>query len=838
MEPGAIHNDSDIKPCPQCGNGVRFRVDAESRRRSCPHCGYVLPHQIKHFQLSEIIGAGGMGAVYRGLDTSLERQVAVKVMREEFARNPQFVENFLREAQATAKLNHPNVAQLYSFGEENSRYYLVMEFLPGGSLDDRIEKGHRLNELEVLDVGIQIAGGLKAAYQQGLIHRDIKPGNILFAQDGTAKVVDFGLARYENATGQSHQEEGIWGTPYYIAPEKVSDNKEDFRSDIYSLGGTLFHALAGRAPFEAATSTDVVMKHLHAAAVSLKAFAPDCTLQTVEVIGRMLKREPAERPQSYEDLLNDLAYAKRFALEKKPVALVEEKDELPTRLLVGTSLIFLMCIAAGVWLWFNRSLLFGEPTRPAPRPPTPVAGNKTNTAIQTGVPVDPGKQPVKPADPSASPQPDYAADIGNAYDLVSRGPGELEQAIRVLETLQKQLPLNHALHPWVNLHLGRLHLLAGHDAQAMGRLQTVAGAFTPASAVTEEQYPSLLALVLLGKLTTETRDSLLPSLPFWMQAIARFDAGLVILKQGQLEETAKLWRDYSQIAEERVEKKQRWTLSLQPFARDFADEEELFRQVDQKVRDLQAQEKFQEIQPLLQEHQNKWQHPTIRTRIAKLADLNRQVVVDTKKKRDENAEEERKKFEANENKLIDGERIRKKTFMAVYQFDQMLAGWKALAPLVKTDKSGKIVSYEIEVAQCLADYKAGILRDVVAFPYDQERLVAKNNRKMIGKLIRIQNDLFLFEKDLGGGQSAKTKCTWAELHPLSVMELGDFYLLRKKTEPEPNNIEIARRAIALAVFSREYTLPDTYLRKYQSLVNQTGADVRETIKKLFPTAVP
>jgi len=261
-----------------------------------------------------------MGTVYRGLDTSLERPVVVKVMHEEFSRTPQSIENFHREARAVASLNHPNVVQCYSFGEQNSHYYLVMELLPNGSLDDRIEKEHRIPEIEVLDIGIQIASGLKAAYERGLIHRDISPDQILFAQDGTAKLVDFGLARFEGKTGQAHQEEEIWGKAYYLAPEKISDNQEDFRSDIYGLGGTLFHALAGRAPFEAATSTEIVMKHLNATAVSLRVFAPDCTPQTAEVIGRMLKRNPTERPQSYDDLLNDLGYAKRFALEKKPIA--------------------------------------------------------------------------------------------------------------------------------------------------------------------------------------------------------------------------------------------------------------------------------------------------------------------------------------------------------------------------------------------------------------------------------------------------------------------------------------------------------------------------------------
>src|SRR3989338_6464198 len=124
-----IHSSSleSSKPCPQCGRKSKFKADSENHQKVCPHCGYVLPSQIAHFKLLQIIGSGGMGAVYRGLDTSLERHVAVKVMREEFARNPEFVERFLREARAAAALNHPHVAQIYSFGEQRSRYYLAME---------------------------------------------------------------------------------------------------------------------------------------------------------------------------------------------------------------------------------------------------------------------------------------------------------------------------------------------------------------------------------------------------------------------------------------------------------------------------------------------------------------------------------------------------------------------------------------------------------------------------------------------------------------------------------------------------------------------------------------
>src|SRR4029434_2248260 len=176
-----------------------------------------------------------------------------------------------------------------------------------GSLDDLIRLQGRVAEVQILQVGIQIASGLKAALQHGLIHRDVKPGNILFADAQTAKIVDFGLAIF-----MAHEESvrgEIWGTPYYVAPEKLDEEPEDFRSDMYSLGATLFHALAGRPPFEAENASLVALKHLKSQAVSLQAFAPWVSNPTAHIINRTLSKNPEDRFQSYDDLIHNFGYA-------------------------------------------------------------------------------------------------------------------------------------------------------------------------------------------------------------------------------------------------------------------------------------------------------------------------------------------------------------------------------------------------------------------------------------------------------------------------------------------------------------------------------------------------
>lgn len=812
---------SHIKPCPQCATGVRFRIDPHTQRHSCPHCGYVLPSKISHFDLKDIIGAGGMGAVYRGFDTSLERPVAVKVMREELARNPQFVENFLREARAAAALNHPNVAQIYSFGEENGRYYLVMELLPGGSLDDRIEKQHRLQEVEVLDIGIQVASGLRAACERNLIHRDIKPGNVLFSQDGVAKVVDFGLARFESSA-LAHQEEGIWGTPYYIAPEKVAENREDFRSDIYSLGGTLFHALAGRAPFEAGTSTEVVLKHLRSPSVSLLAFAPDCTTQTADVIGRMLKREPAERPQSYDEVLNDLAYAKRFALEKKPVEIVEEKTEFSVALLAGTLMMILVCIAAVILFWINRHKFFTEPPKPGP-------DGQTNTVVVTPGPAKPPTPP-KPEPPQPPPPPDYPKDIETAHDSVQRG--NFQDAVAKLETIEKLMSPNDAALPWCKLDAARIRMITEKSEEVAPALQAAAGTLTPESlpaAIAPAQYPALLALVLQGRLAGEPLNKALTPLPPWMQAIAHFDAGLVALKNERLDDAVQQWRTYSQTSSVT---EQTWVLAFRPFVSNSQSEIEAFKAVITQIADMKTKGQFKEIQQLLQQKQSDWHCPPVQTCVAKVvADVNQSIAA-LQKALEEKKKQEHAQMLEKEKQLLAAIKTTGPAYLKIYRFDRFLADWKGLDAAIKTDEHRAIATTQLAIAQCLNDFRAGLTQDITAYPYDQGQIVTVGNKKPTGKLYKITDDRLFFKLDLGGGNFAETSFAWTEMPSSALLMLGDFYLQRLEAVPAPNAAEIARRALALAVYAREYGLADAYFQRYAGKAKQMGADIKDLADKV------
>ncbi|MCX6993075.1 MAG: serine/threonine-protein kinase [Kiritimatiellaeota bacterium] len=282
----------------------------------CPECGMVqiVPARFGGFWLIGRLGSGGMGVIYHAMDKELGRHVALKVMKKELGANEEFVQSFKHEAQAAAALNHPNVVQIYSFGQVMEQPYIAMELVSGGRLDEMIADGMALEETRSLEIHLQVVAGLRAASDVGLVHGDIKPANILFGLNGQAKVVDFGLASF---IGQQKQDNAVWGTPYYIAPEKARGKRVDFRSDIYSLGATLFHVLTGQPPFDGATSTDVVMARLNQPAPYLLDINADLHPETAAMVARMLEVDPTMRHPSYPALQIDMEAA--LEASRKPL---------------------------------------------------------------------------------------------------------------------------------------------------------------------------------------------------------------------------------------------------------------------------------------------------------------------------------------------------------------------------------------------------------------------------------------------------------------------------------------------------------------------------------------
>jgi serine/threonine-protein kinase len=261
------------------------------------------------------LGAGAMATVYKARQLSLDRPVAIKVLPKKYSSSPQFIERFYAEGRAAAQLNHPNIVQAYDVGKAGELHYFVMEYVDGRTVYDDIVKHKRFGEIDAIEIIIQIAESLEHAHERGLIHRDVKPKNIMITQEGVAKLADMGLARAITDKEAAEAEAGkAFGTPYYISPEQIRGEVNiGPPADIYSLGATLYHMVTGNVPFDGKNPSAVMHKHLKAELVPPDHVNPKLSAGISEIIEMMMARDPASRYQSCKDLLLDL----RAVREKK-----------------------------------------------------------------------------------------------------------------------------------------------------------------------------------------------------------------------------------------------------------------------------------------------------------------------------------------------------------------------------------------------------------------------------------------------------------------------------------------------------------------------------------------
>ena len=256
------------------------------------------------YRIDKPLASGGAGIVYLAFDTLLERQVALKELFEELARDKEHSDRFRVEAKALAALNHPHILPIYDFLQENGHFWLVMELLSGGSLTDKINQSSALSITEIIKITIGVASGLGYAHQKGFIHRDIKPENILFADDETYRITDFGIAKH-SASSVKTQHGIIMGSPGYMSPEQAAGGEIDYRSDIYSLGITLYQMLTGSLPFEG-DSASVMAQHITQTPASPSEFNPDISDELEAILLKMLQKKPQHRFQSTDDLIKSL----------------------------------------------------------------------------------------------------------------------------------------------------------------------------------------------------------------------------------------------------------------------------------------------------------------------------------------------------------------------------------------------------------------------------------------------------------------------------------------------------------------------------------------------------
>ena len=263
--------------------------------------------QIPGFQILGKLGQGAMATVFKAKQISLDRPVAIKVLPKRLSDNQEFVDRFYREGRAAARLNHPNIVQAIDVGEAGGYHYFVMEYIDGNTVFDQVSSGEPYAELDALRIILQVAYALEHAHARGFIHRDVKPKNIMITKESDVKLADMGLARdirdYETASAEAGR---AYGTPYYISPEQIrGEINIDFRADIYSLGATFYHMVTGKVPFEGATPSAVMHKHLKEVLIPPDHVNTQLSAGIGEIIELMMAKKRDDRYPSTKELIAD-----------------------------------------------------------------------------------------------------------------------------------------------------------------------------------------------------------------------------------------------------------------------------------------------------------------------------------------------------------------------------------------------------------------------------------------------------------------------------------------------------------------------------------------------------
>lgn len=326
--------------------------------------------RIGGYRILERLGRGGMGTVYKAEQIDLQRLVALKVISEEHTKDKDFIELFIHEARAAARLNHPNIVQVYDVKRHNDIYYFSMEYVSGGSVQEILNKQRRIPVDQAVRWILDAARGLDYAHKKGIVHRDVKPDNLMISETGMVKIGDMGLARGLNEKVGPQEETSVIGTPHYIAPEQVLGRPADFRSDIYSLGATAYRMLAGVTPFQAPSVRDLVNKKVREDAPSVREFNPDVPEELARIVTRMMERDPDKRYQTMAEVVEDLERFQRGQAGIEAAGRAEGSTAIrvlvANKKLLVTAVSLLVVVVVGV---IGGAAFFREP----PPPPPPAA---------------------------------------------------------------------------------------------------------------------------------------------------------------------------------------------------------------------------------------------------------------------------------------------------------------------------------------------------------------------------------------------------------------------------------------------------------------------------------
>lgn len=808
--PGTV---PDSINCHACGAVIDLTGQTGFTHIECTRCEAlsVVPLKFGNFLLLNPLGIGGVGTVYKAIDLSLNRYLALKILRKKLASNPEFIETFSREARAAAAVNHSNVAQVYSFGEHEGQYYLAMELLERGSLDDRILRQGKLPEADVLQIGAQIAAGLRAAQLRGLLHRDVKPGNVLFNEDGIPKIVDFGLARVQTPAAtqkiapEQAEPEQIWGTPYYIAPEKLRGQTEDVRSDIYSLGATLFHALAGRPPFEARTASEVVTKHTTQPAFSLKTYAPTVHDYTAHVIARMLAKNPAERYESYDELIHDIREAQavlKSADEARAiVATTGERFSLAS--IIGTIVAMVVCVVVVWFVWTNRVAIFRLESAPPPAASTPSAATPATSMTGTE-----GEPTASTDDVDFSEDAPWVKTWKAGTLLLAQGKSQ-EALNEYANALVLSRDRNPNVKRWIYYFQGLGCLAAGWQGDAHTSFVKAMN-LTNKSQVPDQigtgNFADTLARMILGELPVKTLEDALSRMPPWAAALSQLSIGFRQMDEGEFGAAAESFRRYQKLP---ADDRQRWAFNLQSLADKLTRQCDGAARIVEEVSNLEKEGKVGTALETLRTAATNTAFATLKTVLLNRESQLERAFEQQREQSDqaqEEAERQRREREEKEQQQAVGE---KKLLQAQesglgplwqsFDFKAALTKYEALAAKLQTAEVRKLLEQRKLTTKLLVEFKSQLAADVARRPYDRADLRTRNDTQLTGRLVRATDTQLVFATPYG-----EVVTDWRDLSPVTFIKLAEFYVtsLAASEKAEP----LARRHLALAVFCKQYSL--------------------------------
>jgi serine/threonine protein kinase len=732
--------DPNIAVCPSCGTMIDVSEQEPFTLVNCSVCGARMRvrQDFANFEIQGVLGEGGQGIVYRALDKKLGRSVAVKVMKRQYSADPEFVKRFESEARITASLNNPHIVKVYSSGEHNGLLYLAMEIVDRGSLEALMAQLKMMPEEQALGIGIQIATGLKAGLELGLIHRDIKPGNILFADGQTAKIVDFGLAILVEK--QAEEQGEVWATPYYVAPEKLAGQAEDFRSDMYSLAATLFHAIAGRPPFISESNSMAELRRIKSQPVRLLNFAKHVSTPTAYVIDRALSFKPGDRFDSYEHFIESLEFA-RAELKKNPAArrrrpkVLKVGDRVPAGSWVTFAIVAII-VGLGLWYWTHR---------PAP-------SSTPGTAATT-----------EPAEPDLSAEKRF--DLGRKQ-LVGEN---FSDAAKTFRALYEAGSLPEPKNSWASVHAGLAEYFAGHAGQARTIFTVLSERATPTVIGLDAKFVAFLSRlsdIASGKPKDE-QANLEEIDPATYESLAFLIAGLKRWDAGDFAEGIALMRRFQQAvpAGEDV-----WVADYRPLITRYLDDYGTFREIAEDIAKADTAPKAAEAAlRKIPAAKSALRSDKLRKKLEALETEAGEKVSASLAAMEQAMKQQQAEAEAREEKLLTAAKLQIKELCENYRFTEAASLIRAVD--VKLDRSVSERDLLARRVDWLVEFKKHLIEDINTTGCVAP-LVKKNGQRLIGTASRADDQQIELRVQFGVLPAVK----WIDISPMSVLQMSRTFM--------------------------------------------------------------